>query len=89
MFQVMERCLLSFAALSEDIQLTTEGLQELRTAVERKYTVESGHLSTCATCLPRKPTMKSFDAAAAHHSSDEDYRPFLVETLKRQAVEAR
>ena len=80
---VMDRCILTVAALTDDVHLTSEPIQELRVCLERRYASEAQHLTGCAHCLPRKALFKILDTTASSVGSDDDFRPMLVDALRR------
>ena len=80
---VMDRCILTVAALTDDVHLTNEPIQELRVCLERRYISEAQHLTGCVHCLPRKALFKILDTTASSVGSDDDFRPMLVDALRR------
>ena len=79
----MDRCILTLAALSDDVHLTNEPIQELRVCLERRYATEAQHLAGCVNCLPRKAVLKILDTTASAVSGEDDFRPMLVDALRR------
>ena len=80
---VMDRCILTLAALSDDVHLTNEPIQELRACLERRFSTEAQHLAVCTSCLPRKAVLKILDTTASSVSGDDDFRPIVVDALRR------